>query len=180
MPNWCQNDVTFRHKDPAMLRRVWQGFYGKGLFGEFYPTPDDLANSVSPPANEDIARVNVAKYGAASWYDWNLQHWGTKWDVSEDPQNDPDPEKEHYDEIRIAFDTAWSPPEEFFSKMSEELGFEIEAYYWEPGMDFCGKWTTEGGSEYYEGSNYPLEIDSVFGISEWRAECGLDQNEEEV
>jgi hypothetical protein len=178
MPNWCQNDVTFRHKDPKMLERVKLGFYGEGLFKEFFPTPQELVTTVSPPASEEIALENFAKFGAKDWYDWNVQNWGTKWDVTANEDMECVDAMEDY--VRLAFDSAWSPPIEFFAKMSEELDFEIEAFYWEPGMDFCGRWTTESGDESYEGEDIPSEIDEVFGISEAKAAWGLDNEEEEV
>lgn len=179
MPNWCQNDVTFRHKDPAMIERVRKGFTSDGLFKEFFPTPAELVNGVSPPATDEIAEANLEKYGARDWYEWNVENWGTKWDVTQLE----DFETFHVNEtnsVRIAFDSAWSPPEAFYAKMAD-LGFDIEAYYWEPGMDFCGKWTAEGGDEYYEGADdIPSDIDEVFGISEAKASWGLDNEEEEV
>lgn len=180
MPNWCQNDVTFRHKDPKMLARVKTGFYGDGLFKEFFPTPAELVNSVSPPATPEIAEANIAKYGVPSWYEWNLSHWGTKWDVTQNPEFDFGDFNTDASLVRISFDSAWSPPIEFYESMSE-LGFDIEAYYWEPGMDFCGKWTTEGGDESYEeGEDIPSDIDEVFAISENKAAWGLDNEGETI
>lgn len=175
MPNWCQNNVTFRHKDPAMLERVVKGFRGDGLFKEFFPTPPELVESTSPPPSEEVAAEFFEKFGVSSWYEWNLTNWGVKWDVYNSDDESVDVVN---NEVQLSFDTAWNPPEEFFSRLSEELGFDIEAYYWEPGMDFCGKWTTDCGDESYEGDDIPAEIDMIFGISEWKAECAADEEEE--
>jgi len=57
-------------------------------------------------------------------------------------------------------------------------GYQIEAYYYEPGMNFCGRYTNDGGDEYYqiEGNsdwvvdNIPEEIDIAMGISEMMSE----------
>jgi hypothetical protein len=55
-----------------------------------------------------------------------------------------------------------------------ELGFEITAYYYEPGMCFVGKWEN-GCDDYYEYGGETSatvreaigeELDDYFGISE--------------
>jgi hypothetical protein len=57
------------------------------------------------------------------WYDWNVRNWGTKWDVAVH-DNDKYPETEIIDEIDNAiayrFNTAWSPPLEAITKLSEQ------------------------------------------------------------
>lgn len=47
---------------------------------------------------------NMTKYGHASWYEWNIANWGTKWnamDVSENIEGTT---------VEFVFDTAWSAP----------------------------------------------------------------------
>jgi hypothetical protein len=70
------------------------------------------------------------------------------------------------------------------------MGFEIEAYYNEPGMAFCGKWTgdeTDSFDDYYEYSGETSEtvrevigedLDDYFGISEDMAQWE-EENENE-
>lgn len=74
--------------------------------------------------------------------------------------------------VEVHFDTAWSPPIEFYGIM-ESLGFTIDAYYYEPGMMFCGEYHDYGHSEYdlimdenWIAENIPTEMDEMFGISE--------------
>ena len=48
-----------------------------------------------------------------NWYDWNVRHWGTKWDVSVvDDEKYPETELMEETETSLAyrFNTAWSPP----------------------------------------------------------------------
>jgi hypothetical protein len=68
-----------------------------------------------------------------------------------------------------------------------DLGFEVEAFYYEPGMAFAGKWDN-GIDEYYEYSgedsttvreSIGAELDDYFGISESMAEWEADNAEEE-
>jgi len=68
-----------------------------------------------------------------NWYGWNVENWGTKWEIYD---------AELYMEnsiFSVTFDTAWSPPIQFFeslAKMFPNLTMEME--YEEPGMAFCG------------------------------------------
>lgn len=44
---------------------------------------------------------NLDRYGCATWYDWRLKHWGTKWNSYEGG----------LEEEGVSFCTAWSAPE---------------------------------------------------------------------
>lgn len=43
MAYWCENLVTFRHKDPVMLKRAKDAFNRARLLEEFVPVPVDLS-----------------------------------------------------------------------------------------------------------------------------------------
>ena len=87
--------------------------------------------------------------------------------------------------LTASFDSAWSPPIEAYGRLLE-LGFEIEAFYNEPGMAFCGKYTGAGNDEYDYNVEYAgytsknvrehvgEEIDDYFGISEMMAQWEED------
>ena len=150
MPNWCFNIVTFTHDDPEQIKKIESSFKSeKGLFSGFAPCPDD---------GDDF-----------NWYHWCNANWGTKWDVSESDGNFIQDTTE--DSIQLYFDTAWSPPVEFYEKMVE-LGFHVCAYYFEPGMGFAGAWE-DGVDEYYENfsddidNKVPSELVDMFGIKDW-------------
>ena len=49
---------------------------------------------------------NKKLYGHTTWYDWSVEHWGTKWNALID---DEERERNLTGEI-IFFHTAWSPP----------------------------------------------------------------------
>jgi hypothetical protein len=146
MPNWCANTVTFRHKDRAQLERIIKGYTGDGLFKEFLPTPTELLEG-------------------EGWYDWNVENWGTKWDVSDDYQINI-----WEDSVSLSFDTAWSPPIDFYQHMTE-LDFGVDAKFWEPGIGFAGYYTSEDGiTEFEDPKTYPQDIIDEFGIEEWEEE----------
>ena len=182
MPNWCNNGVTLRHADPAMIDRVIKG--KEGLLMEFLPTPQALVDTVAgwhgdtekQAALEAQQAENIKLYGAKDWYDWNINNWGTKWDVSLENVERQDPNT-----VTAAFDSAWAPPIEAYVKLLS-LGFEIEAMYYEPGMAFVGKFVgNEHGYdddciEYGEFNSQTVreaigeELDDYFGISEEMAQ----------
>lgn len=151
MPNWCYNSITVSHKDPAMLERFKKASEN-GILQEFIPCPQELLETTSSPGTKDIElqrkqQSNLEKYGAADWYNWNVENWGTKWDVTcEDVDI-------RGDTISTSFNSAWSPPIQAYNKL-QELGFVIDAYYNEPGMSFAGRYV-DGDEEYiqYDFSN---------------------------
>lgn len=165
MPNWCCNVVTLRHKDPAMIERAAKAFDRGELLNEFMPLPQELKEG-------------------DGWYNWCVNNWGTKWDVGgdgRDPIEDPNV-------LEVSFESAWAPPTTAYEKLCA-LGFEIEAYYWEPGMAFCGKWTgneEDFDDDYYEYGSETSEtvraligddLDERFCISEMMAEWEAENQE---
>jgi hypothetical protein len=83
---------------------------------------------------------NIKKYGFKDWYDWCVENWGTKWDLS---VSDIDISPSN---ITICSSTAWSPCLNGVTKISEDyplLHFRID--YSEPGMGFQGYAEIENG-----------------------------------
>lgn len=172
MPNWCSNTIVLKHKDPEMINRVIRG--KKGFLMEFLPTPESLNNDSN--VCDTTRNQNIQKYGASSWYEWNLTNWGTKWDFKFDTV-----EKVNPHEVKATFLSAWSPPVNAYEKL-HDMGFEIEAFYFEPGMAFAGKWSgnadgcSDAYCEYGGATSKNIreyiseEIDECFGISEMMKE----------
>ena len=156
MPNWCSNSLTLKHDDPAMIDKAVAGFTDGKLLETFVP------------------------YEGEWDYDWCVSNWGTKWDVGGDNGYiRPNPKT-----LKISFDSAWAPPLEAY-RMMEELGFTIEAMYYEPGMAFAGLYA-DGSDDYYEyndmtagevADTLPTELDEEFGISDSMAEWESEQEE---
>ena len=72
----------------------------------------------------------VSEYGYDNWYDWQVNHWGTKWDINGDVGiNDIDDET-----CSLVFQTAWSPPEPIVDKLREMF----------PDLTFYGGYIGEG------------------------------------
>ena len=64
MPNWCNNSVVLKHKDPAMIERARTAFNGEGLLQEFIPVPQDLRDTVSGSMGEDQREAHEAQQKA--------------------------------------------------------------------------------------------------------------------
>jgi len=185
MPNWCENSVTFTHKDPAEIRRLVTAFNEGRLLSEFLPLPEELSDTTSPmPADQSERAAQLReKYGSANWYDWQVTNWGTKWDVSTD---DPVELKEGANTVSIYFNSAWAPPINWYQHMEEECGFAITAYYYEPGMAFCGIYEDGSDAEFNlpETSaevkeRIPADLDEAFNITENIAMWEEEEAEEE-
>ena len=124
MPNYCYNHVTIEGPKEK-IEQLWnRAQESKGLLHAMVPMPEDQAEN---------------------WYEWNINEWGTKWDVEID-------ELEYDDEngaIIGSFQSAWSPPTEAMRQYQEKNSdVHIELIYEEEGMDFAGQW--EDGEEVYE------------------------------
>ena len=121
MPNWCMNKLTVEHSDPVMLDRFVQAYDAGTVCNEFLPMPKDIGDG---------------------WYDWCISNWGTKWDIGADVGTE---KEERYglratvvgNQANCSFDSAWSPPVGLYEELVE-LGYNVKASYWEPGMAYCG------------------------------------------
>lgn len=190
MPNWCNNNLTLQHEDPAMITRAKEALDRGEFLAEFIPVPEQLqivAGSVGDPVEqaklEADTRRNVEELGYGNWYDYCVGEWGTKWDVGQDGATDVHPDGRM---LHTYFDSAWSPPINAYEKLTA-MGFTVNAMYYEPGMAFAGIWE-DGNDEYYDlggmrsdqvEAELPVELDEAFGISECMREYE-EENEEDL
>ena len=138
MPNWCSNRATITGPAPV-IREIT-----KILNKEDTPL---LAWMVPQPKFE----------GDQDWYMWNVNNWGTKWDIA-DVYFENQAEE---DSIEFSFCSAWSPPvEAFYTWAAQDGRVQFTLEYWEPGAGYVGSATYDG--EY-------LDTDDV--------DCGSDPEE---
>ena len=193
MPNWCNNTLELQHEDPAMIERAKKAFADGKFLEEFIPVPESLHivagrvgddNDPKQIELEAQEKANIAQHGYATWYDFCVNEWGTKWDVGGDDYNAP--QQDSPNKITMSFDSAWAPPTAAMDKFMD-LGFSVRLYYYEPGMCFCGIYD-ENGDDYYDLSDMnseavreelPEVLDEMFCISECMAEYEQENAEEE-
>lgn len=189
MPNWCNNNLILEHDDPAMIQRAKEALDRGEFLSEFIPVPKELTDTMSgsygdadkQAALEAQTRANIEKYGYGNWYDYCVGEWGTKWDVGEQGNTDVHPEGKM---LHTSFDSAWSPPINAYYKL-EQLGFRVNAQFYEGGMAFAGTYSDGNCDDFsLEGmtadeieQNYP-ELDECFGISESIREYEAENEEE--
>ena len=189
MPNWCGNTLTLNHDDPEMIKRAKDAFANGRFLNEFIPCPielndDDLTTWSRGPEQEVRDKKKAAlkeKYGYESWYDWNIDNYGTKWDVG-DSQG-----IQTWDdyELVVYFDSAWSPPIAAYDALVNQ-GFRVHATYYEPGSAFAGIYDDQGDNCYNLSGltsdeardSLPPELDDAFGISESMAEYEREEEDE--
>lgn len=171
MPNWCYNSAEI--SGPAsVIRKIEQGAREGKLFESLRPIP------VGQEEN---------------WYEWNISNWGTKWDTTADVNNIEEPDENGVASITLMFDSAWSPPVEWYAYITEKYLVNVDALYHEPGVGYVGQWA-DGVDECYEYLDYAAneirefigeKLDDYWGISEnmlWDEsdfEVDLDKLEEE-
>lgn len=164
MPNWCQNVATISHEDSEKIDAIEH---------ELNKEKDDVAlfQMLRPrPADQE-----------ENWYGWNCENWGTKWEAS---VYDFDRVDDH--NIKINFDTAWGPCIQLYEYLDSE-GYEVDAFYHEEGLAFCGRYA-HGTDDHYEYSEMdssdvqyeiPSEIDEMFNISEMMQERESEDDHED-
>jgi len=164
MPNWCQNVATINHEDKEKI---------DAIENELNKEKDDVAlfQMLRPrPADQE-----------ENWYSWNCENWGTKWDASV-----YDFDRVDDNTIKINFDTAWGPCIALYENLDSE-GYEVDAFYHEEGMAFCGRYAY-GADDHYEYSDMdsaavqyeiPSEIDEMFNISEMMQEREAEDDHED-
>lgn len=136
MPNWCSNTLVISGPANPLSDFIAQMSVRDGqptlLLNDHYPLPAEEADN---------------------WYDWRVEHWGTKWDLNpEDTEVAILPETPHWvGRIEAHFQTAWTPPEAWMAHVSEchpALTFRLT--YDEDGCDFGGEKEMTDGEITYE------------------------------
>ena len=157
MPNWCENEL--RITGPIADRRQFVNTAGEEFqLNTFIPLPKELLEIHTGGATledgrkvsrwKEIGGKNVEvyemslkeKYGHSDWYEWSLDNWGTKWDLSEVWIHN------HTRSVVYGFNTALAPPIKgilAISRQYPKLRFALK--YWECGMGYQGRMEMQNG-----------------------------------
>lgn len=94
---------------------------------------------------------NVKNYGATSWYDWCIEHWGTKWNSMNNYVQENGV---------ISFETAWSTPENVIKEMATKFNVGIEVNFADEDIGYnCGIYEYNKDGELIDGAN--MNCDTV-------------------
>ena len=157
MPNWCNNTITIEHEDSSKIHEVIESLTTKihedtsesKFFTYCKPEPDYSKTKVKC-TYPSITKKEYIEVDDQKWWDWRVQNWGTKWNI------DTFEKRELFDDhtdlaisdldksISFNCSTAWSPPSQALKNL-EEKGFKISCDYYEGGVAFVGRYTTDEG-----------------------------------
>ncbi len=168
MPNWCNNETEILGSEADIteilrlakttqyeltdvdgeLKAYETPFSLNGLV----PMPKHLENTTASPSTQKDGEFVQAlagnkDYEYTDWYGWRLANWGTKWDLNPDSMclNEMIVQDDNAS-FSISYDTAWSPINEFWLKVSEMFpNVRIDNRYFEEGCNFIGQTIFEGG-----------------------------------
>ena len=148
----------------------------RDLLGEFF---DKLVSQVR--AYCDATAIQEKEYGCVGWYDYNLKHFGTKWD-SQLTDWDSWYVDDNTRVIIFKVETAWSIPDAWLEYLAEKypnLGFAVRTYEEQPAWN--GYFNVREG-DFIE--NHPYEdmyITNDDGDCEWNEELdmGIEDNFED-
>lgn len=170
MPNWCSANVelTATEKEIKRLKKaITAGNKEKaerGLLNAMVPQPKFDADS--------------------DWYAWNIENWGTKWEVSHVSIIDETPTS-----LTLSFDTAWGPATTAFETWADggDGEFTYTYKYYEPGMAFCGEASHDGTcsfDDYVSHDTDPERYREVardeWGDETWEDEDDITDDEEDT
>jgi hypothetical protein len=149
MPNWCLNNITVEHEDSAMVDRFEKAYNEGKTCEEFLPVPEGY-------------------YDDERWYDWCANNWGTKWDIGAKGEDQGLKATRVGNQVSASFDSAWAPPIGLYDKLFE-LGYNVKATYWEPGMAYCGIWDNgyDNYIEYTDHGMIPVALWNEFNMEEF-------------
>ncbi len=163
----------------SFIRKLEKAFHHMNYdrIGKFVLKPEEVAELKEKYGEklDDTLKLgekvfhNMEDYGVPDWYEWSVDHWGTKWNSCNTMVSD--------DDKTVYFDTAWSPSIpaiEKFAKMHPKL--KITHEYAEEQMGFCsgrveyedGKVTEEAEFEPYSKEAYEMSFELWGGEGEYR------------
>lgn len=164
MPNWCYTDITIKgsKEDIKWVSDLIEQHNDRkedsvGFFESIIPSPvwektpnEDGELPVPDPARDKDGNITFmfSKFPSTGrnddrWYNWNINNWGTKWEVGEIEVTDSSDT-----ELYLYWDTAWSPAIPIFDKLVER-GLDVEAEFKDEGWMFAGLYVN-GEVEDYE------------------------------
>jgi hypothetical protein len=143
MPNHTESLLTLKGS-PKELERFLEVASGESLkesqLKEDLNVEQELFTFESfIPMPSTILRDDIIGNGRDdnNWYDWRIEHWGTKWDAYSVSIKKEFNIKKPY--VKIYFQTAWAPVPKVIKKISEMFPeLAIKYAFLDEGGGFCG------------------------------------------
>lgn len=125
MPNHVINEVIFRGVDDAQIGAIIAAACdteGKVDFRVLIPEPLNIWRGNTGAEHEKVFR--------RTWYDWNRENWGTKWNAYSHQ-----PTERSSDSLTLRFETAWSPPYPWLAALLNKFGLPFEHNWLDEGAE---------------------------------------------
>lgn len=112
IPIGCLND-----DDKKTAEAIVENMFSNNWLQEVYNRVQEWAYKASMDKKDELFSMgqtyvdNYKKYGAATWYNWCIDNWGTKWNALGSGAC--------IDDDTVVFRTAWSAPTPVIEKLSE-------------------------------------------------------------
>jgi hypothetical protein len=128
MPNSYSNHLVLEHPDANKLLEFCSAYNNEQTCEHFVPTPSIILESIEKD-NAD---------GENGWCAWREENWGILQDFGWDSEDDYSDKAIIEDgKVQVSFCTAWSPPIGLYKKLHQS-GFQVTAFYFEPGCCLYG------------------------------------------
>lgn len=114
------------------------------------------------------AYKNIREYGAPTWYEWCIAHWGTKWNAYSMNENTAEGQR---NELR--FQTAYDAPHPILEKLAQtypQITFEHEWADEDIGVN-CGRRLYQDGEQMEEYAPEGNVESTEFALSVWGYEA---------
>ena len=156
MPNWCQNIIRISGSSENMNRLQAEGLVdGKLSLEKILPTPPELLEN-------------------DGWYNWRLDNWGTRWDLSEDQRI----ESPNLNELVFYCDSAWGPPDKALSELAVKFNVKVNIVYCELGMLIAGQIFFDGDEQYSrEIKGFNMKTLKTFVTQHFGEDAWFEENE---
>lgn len=152
MPNWVDNSVSIHgtKEEIAKIKAQLSQPIKVGGEGELVETEFSFLNIIAPPKDKlhiyygeaSASTLASEEKSTYNWYNWNIENWGTKWDVGADLSDFGETDTS----LHYVFQTAWAPPIPALQKLSEQHPSAEISLWWEEEQGFGGEEEFSSGS----------------------------------
>lgn len=190
MPNWCFSNLMMTGETKEVKRFV----EGLKALPATYPDDEELKQDVTPcytlnsyvpvpaevqarPYSPDFANEDIKPNDQVCGYNWQIEHWGSKWDAfahDDRVQTQLDQvlaelneSKEPDAQVYFHFESAWSPIITWVETVGQQFpNITLELQYEEEGEGFAGVLVVQG--EHVEHREY--DNITVYRVQEGEAD----------
>ncbi len=149
MPNWCHNHITITGPDPVLDELLAAGSQQASEQASKQPQEpasdfksSDFKSSDPSFSLEALIPTPTTLLDGEGWYDWRIDHWGTKWDLSDvELVREPG-------QVWLHCLSPWGPPLPALLAISRRYpALKLHIHYEEPMMELAGRVSCKSGKE---------------------------------